>query len=300
MSVPKVKVSTLKSFSVAWLVPIVALLIAGGLYYKTKSEQGPVIRVLFRNGSGLIAGHTPLKYHGIEVGKVENLSISEDGGYAIAEVQLIKSAAQAASAGSKYWIVRSEIGLSRIKHLGALVSGPYIEVKPGNGEFQCTFLAEQEPDIVDLEAEKPGKDFVLKAKRVGSVQKGDSVYYKEMPVGYVKKIGLAKNSQSVIMQIHIESKFVPLVRTNSKFWNISGLDVGFGLTGLKIHSRPINSVLSGGIAFATPEKLGYLAKANRVFELYEKAHEDWANWSPYITLNEEITSLGEVELCEIR
>lgn len=194
---PKVKVSTKKKFSVVWVIPIVALFIAIGIFIRTKLEQGPLVNVLFRNGAGLVSGHTPVKYHGIEVGEVKSLRITKDQGYVVAQIQLLKTAAAAAKEGTQFWIVRSEIGLRSIKHLGALVSGPYIEVRPGNGKKTTTFLGGDRPDAIDLQVEAPGKDIVIRTPKLGSLKKGDKILYRGVPVGYVKDFDLAKDSRYV-------------------------------------------------------------------------------------------------------
>ncbi len=298
--IPKVKVTKKKMFSITWLVPIVALGIAVGLYFQSKAELGPVVRVLFKNGEGLVEHHTPLKYHGIEIGLVEKLSISEDLGFVIAEIQLNKSGEAAAREGAEYWIVRSEIGLSRIQHLGALVSGPYIEVRPGTGARLCTFQGQEKPDTMDIIAETPGKEIILKAPWASSINKGDKIFYRDVPVGYIRNIELSKDSRDVLVKAHIDFEYSNLIRTNSKFWMTGGLDVGFGLGGFKLKTNSIDKIVDGGIAFATPNNPGPIVNDNYSFALYKKPEAEWMTWRPLIWRVSNAKKDSNLELCSIK
>ncbi len=71
-----------------------------------------------------------------------------------------------------------------------------------------------------------------------------------------------------------------LVRQNSVFWNVSGVDINFGLTGANIKAGTIDSIVRGGIAFSTPEQsqLPPAAKNGQTFFLYPQAEESWVQW----------------------
>ena len=72
------------------------------------------------------------------------------------------------------------------------------------------------------------------------------------------------------------------MRSNTRFWNASGVTADLGLTGLHVHTESLSALLAGGIAFATPDKPGRPAAAGSVFELYDKPEKQWLRWSPRI------------------
>ena len=89
------------------------------------------------------------------------------------------------------------------------------------------------------------------------------------------------------IHLNIEPYYTPLVRTNSEFWNASGIHVNAGLlSGLELDSESLESVLAGGIAFATPdnEDMGDAAAQDASFELHDKYRNSWLNWQPKIPL----------------
>ena len=55
------KVSKNQSISIVWIVPLVALILAGWLVFKALTEKGPEITITFKNAQGLEAGTTRIK-----------------------------------------------------------------------------------------------------------------------------------------------------------------------------------------------------------------------------------------------
>ena len=53
-----------------WIVPIIALIIAGWLAYQHFAERGPEIRIIFPQNEGLVAGQSVVKSSNAPVGKV--------------------------------------------------------------------------------------------------------------------------------------------------------------------------------------------------------------------------------------
>ena len=72
---PKAQVDTKRSFSIIWVVPILALLIGGWLVLKAWSEQGPVITIEFETAEGLEVDKTKIKFKDVEVGLVTMIVI---------------------------------------------------------------------------------------------------------------------------------------------------------------------------------------------------------------------------------
>ncbi len=67
---------------------------------------------------------------------------------------------------------------------------------------------------------------------------------------------------------------------------ISGVDVKGGLlTGVQMKVESLRTLISGGVAFATPEKdMGDPARNGDQFPLYEEAKDEWEQWAPEIPI----------------
>jgi paraquat-inducible protein B len=73
------------------------------------------------------------------------------------------------------------------------------------------------------------------------------------------------------------------VRSNTVFYNASGVDLAVGLSGLALRAPSLESVLSGGVEFATPERPGTLVQNGTTFQLEAQPPKGAAEWSPDLT-----------------
>ena len=172
-------------------------------------------------------------------------------------------------------------------NLETLVTGQYLEVQPAPKDRgpQSHFVAlDQAPDATVPEA---GLRLVLSAARRGSLKEGVPVTYREVTVGKVTGYELGNTADRVLVHILIEPRYAPLVRSGSRFWNSSGFGVDFGLfKGATIRTESLETLVQGGIAFATPDddKMGNQARPQQTFPLFDKFEEEWLQWAPKIPL----------------
>lgn len=245
--------------------------------------RGQLLELRVERGDGLREG-TPLRYRGLDIGLVEEVRLSEDLGAVLLRVRVTAAEARVASAGSRFWVVRPELGLVRTANLDTLVSGPYLEVEPAPraGERQTRFtVLPRAPQAV---AEEPGLPLVLSASRRGSLKPGVAVTYREMAVGKVTRLELGPTADRVLVHVLIEPRYVSLVRGGSRFWNASGIGVDLGLLkGAQIRTESLEALLEGGIAFATPEQPGPV-HPGQTFALFDEPQDEWLRWAPKIPL----------------
>lgn len=246
-------------------------------------SRGQVLELSLPRGDGLQEG-TPLRYRGLQIGHVEQVELSGDLEQVLLRVRVEQAGERIARVGSRFWVVRPQLGLVRSEHLDTLISGPYLEVQPAArpGPVQTRFtVEEQAPNAVQREA---GLPLVLSTPRRGSLKAGVAVTYREMPVGKVTRVELGPRADRVLVHILIEPRYAPLVRGGSRFWNASGIGVEVGLLkGAQIRTESLEALLEGGIAFATPEEPRPV-QPGQTFALFEQPEEEWLQWAPHITL----------------
>jgi paraquat-inducible protein B len=286
-SAPKPKVSRSPALSLIWVVPVAALAIASWLIYREVRDRGPEITIEFADSSGIEANRTPLEHKGVTVGTVTRVELKEDFNRVRVHLRLTQAAAGLAREGTRFWIVHPEIGLSGVRGLETLVSGVRINVKPGSGAPTLNFTGlEHTPPAED---EQMGKAFLLQTDRLGALNPGAPVYYREVKVGSVETSRLADDSASVLVRIRVYTPYVDLVRTNTQFWNAGGVSLKFGLLGAQIKSTSLESLVVGGVSFATPDpekdKLGPIAPEGTLFKLSSDVEKEWLKWQPKIPIN---------------
>ncbi len=281
-------------------------LLAGGIAFETPEPQAPATRkvprfklhkdrdsairrgtsieIRLNRGDGLVAG-TPIRYKGLEVGEVDSVTLSDDLGHVVLRARITAAESRIARAGTKFWVVRPELGLMRTANLDTLVSGPYLEVAPGKpgAAAQAHFVGQER------EPQKAGEGFalVLSAARLGSIKPGNAVTYREVKVGEVTGYELGQTADRVLIRVLIEPRYAALVHTGSRFWETSGFGVDFSLfKGASVRTDSLESLIEGGVAFATPdgEQMGRRALPGQTFALFKESQEEWFGWAPKIEL----------------
>jgi len=261
-----------------WLFPLLALAITGYLFYNYYKEQGPKIYISFDDASSIQPDKTEVRFRGVAIGKVSDVTISGDQRDAIVEVRLRKDARDFAIDGTKFSLVRPKVNFQGVSGLDTLFEGTYIAVFPGKGgDPQDHFKAQSSAPVNVLDDTSA---FVIEADDAESVLSGDSVTFRGMKIGSVSKIGFAKGAQKVSLQINIDNKFAHLIRTNTVFWRKVGIQAKLGLFGSDIKVNSMESILNGGVQIATPTQAGPRAKAFQKFVLAPAAPKDFQKWKP--------------------
>ncbi|MFH1991687.1 MAG: MlaD family protein [Pseudomonadota bacterium] len=285
-NVPDAVVHTKKSFSIVWLVPIVAALIGGWLAYTAISEKGPTITIAFKSAEGLEAQKTKIKYKNVEIGQVESIGFNKDLSRVVVTAKLVKGAEKYLTTNTRFWIFRAHIGTTGVYGLGTLFSGAYIGVDPGKGGAPVLeFEGLDTPPVVTTDL--PGRHFLLNAETLSSLDIGSPVYFRQIKVGQVVAHNLAEDGKSVTINIFINSPYHKFVYKNTRFWNAGGLNVSVDATGVKVDTESFVTMMIGGIAFETPVNLetGIPAEDGDRFTLYrnhksiyEKTYQKKAYW----------------------
>ncbi len=277
-------VESKSGFSVIWVIPFVALLIGVWLAYKAISEQGPTVTIAFRSAEGLEGGKTRVKYKAVDVGKVESVAISEDLSDIIVTASLDKNIGSHLNTGTRFWVVRPRLGASGVSGLDTLVSGAYLEIDPGDGEPTTAFRGLEEPPVLKRDA--PGNIYVLETEELGSLQPGSAVYYRQIKVGEVLGHEFSQSADSVLVHVFVEAPYHTLVRTNSRFWNASGVDVSVDSSGVSVKTESLQALLSGGIAFDSPAGESEPSESGARFNLSANHsslhHQQYTEKIPYV------------------
>ena len=268
----------------AWIVPLVAAIVAGYVVAERWRQFGPQIKIRFPDGGGLRVGVTPLKFRGVRVGEVTGVDLTEDLKQVVVKVRLERSAASIAREGATFWIVRPEVGLNNITGLGTVLTGPEIQALPGEGKTADAFVGLESAPV---SFEKEGLQVVLRTRRPKSLRQHSPVFYRGVEVGIVQEIGLAPGATAADVHVLIRKRYAPLVQPGSMFWSVGGVRMKAGLfSGIKVDLDSLQSLAQGGVEFATPTTKGAPVKPGTVFSLHDGPSPQWLAWSPNISLPE--------------
>jgi paraquat-inducible protein B len=271
-------------FPIVWLVPILAAGLAVYYFYGRAQERGEKIIVLFDDASGLKPGQTPVDYRGAQVGEVSKLYLSDDRSQVKVEIRIQNPVKDIAREGAQFWIERPEFSAGNISGLSTVFSGPFIQVIPGSGAPATQFVGLTKAPVT---TEQNGLHLILHTAQSPSLAPDSPVYYRGIRVGVVDYVRLAADATQVDVSVVIHARYAPLVHLYSKFWSVSGADLKGGIfTGISLKVESIRALISGGVAFATPDQNpGPPADQGQEFDLAAQPNKEWLTWSPKISIS---------------
>jgi paraquat-inducible protein B len=270
-----------RRLSLIWAIPIVSALIGGWLAWRTLWERGPLIAITFESASGLTAGQSHVRHKDVDMGLVEKIALSKDMQRVVVTVRMNREARPLLTDKAQFWIVKPRFFAGALTGLETLVSGSYIELQPSaaGGKPTTSFTGVETPPV--LTSDVPGHTFLLTAPRLGNIQLGSPVSFRDLDAGEVLGWDLGNMAETVTVHAFVRAPYDQYVHDNSRFWNDSGAKVSLGPNGLQLQVDSFRAVLLGGIAFDTPNQgRGFPESAeNHVFSLYDD--EEAANSAAY-------------------
>ncbi|HYZ20554.1 MAG TPA: MlaD family protein [Rhodopila sp.] len=272
---PEADIKAPNRFALIWLVPLAAAAIAIYLGYETLASRGPMITITFANGQGLTAGQTHVQHNAIGIGTVESVTLSPDFRQVIAKIRMAKDATPMLTSHARFWVVRPRLSLTDISALQTLVSGSFIAIDPGppGGTPQREFRGlDQPPGVI---SDQPGRTFTLRTPALGWLEPGAPVFYRDITVGRLLDFEEQGMGKPILLHVFVRAPYDEYVRTETHFWNVSGLTASFGPDGVHVAVESAEALVAGGINFANFEDAANAPPAgpDTVFQLYANFNE---------------------------
>ncbi|MWJ26609.1 intermembrane transport protein PqiB [Halomonas sp. ZH2S] len=274
-SLHRAKLSPQTRLSPIWIVPLVALIIGLWLVYDNYTSRGTLITLTMDSAEGIEAGSTLIRSRNVEVGRVQEVRLSDDLSHAVITARISPSAEAMLREDSRFWVVKPRIGREGISGLGTVLSGAYIQLEPGTSdEPQREFEVSESAPVAPAGAS--GMRFNLISQVGNSLRVGDPVSYQGFTVGRVEEVNFNAGSRMMNHQIFIEEPYTTLVTESTRFWSASGVDIRLDADGFRVSVESLEALLGGGVTFGVPEDLpmGEMVEPDTTFSLY--ADEDSA------------------------
>ncbi|NQZ87901.1 MAG: intermembrane transport protein PqiB [Saccharospirillaceae bacterium] len=288
------KIEQIKSISMIWFVPFIALLIGAWMVYYQWSNEGPLITIAFDSAEGMEIGKTKIKTFNVDIGEVKNIVLNENADGVIVTVRMAKNAEKLLNKNSDFWLVSPQISHTGISGLSTLISGVYIEFSPASiyeeetDELALEFIALKDPPVTPPGT--PGLHLTLNSNDQFAYSKGDPIIYKGLTVGQFEHIYFNFEERIVYYNAFIKAPYHQLVTTNTKFWDVSGMRMDLTADGLSIQTGNIETMLTNGVTFDVPKGMenGEEITERTDFDIYAnyKAADDerYKNSIEYVVL----------------
>ncbi|MCK5810817.1 MAG: MCE family protein [Cocleimonas sp.] len=265
---PTAQIQTTSGFSLIWIIPLTAMLIGGWLVYKYYSERGTMITITFDKASGIEAKKTAIRYKDIQVGRVQKLRLTSDLKKVVVIAEIFPEMAQNLGGNTRFWVERPRLTLQGISGLETLLSGVHIGIDPGKKSPAREYY-DGLPAAPLVTTDEKGSLLVLNSHHLGSLDIGSPIYYHKIRVGEVTDYKLNMDTTNVDVSVYIHAPYDKKIKSNTRFWNASGMDINLSTSGVSVRMESLVSLLVGGIAFETPQnKVGYEITDKTKFKLY--------------------------------
>ncbi len=177
-----------------WAVPIAAVGICAWLLLREVSSTGIGITVRFDNTAGIKAKDTKVLYRGFEIGQVTDVTLARDFSHVIVKINLDESVKSDLNTGTRFYVKGAQPSFADLSSLKSVISGPSIEMVPGQGAPTREFagidgspppaLAVSLPYLVTFDGD------------VGAIKSGSPVSLRGFTVGEVKSTRLVTDAKA--------------------------------------------------------------------------------------------------------
>jgi len=269
-SATKAQVKAARPISMIWLIPIVAVCIGGWMVYQNWKNQGPLITIEFKTASGIEVGTTKIKSLNVDIGQVTKLDIKPDLDGVIVTARLSSPNYEALLRdNTTFWVVSPQVTRAGISGLHTLLSGPYIALFPGSGELEKYQFEGLEAAPL-TPAGTPGLSVTLSSEHDFSFTAGDPIIYKGFNVGQIEDIYFNSEQNIMYYNAFIEAPYHTLIRSNTRFWKMSGVELELSADGLKVQAGTLETIMRGGVTFGLPkdEVLGEMIEGRGYFDIH--------------------------------
>ena len=275
---PDAKIKPIKTVSTIWFIPVIAVLIGCWMIYYQWSNEGSTITINFPTAEGMEAGKTKIKSRNVDIGEVSKIELNKTGNGVVVKAKIKKSAEEFLVTDSMFWVVSPQISHAGISGLSTLISGVYIEISPGKSNIERhLFDALDSPPLTP--AGTPGLHITLNSNDQFAYKKGDPIIYKGLTVGQFEDIYFNFEERVVYYNAFIKSPYHQLITSNTKFWDVSGLQLDLNADGISVKTGNFETMLTNGVTFGIPkgmpigEKIGERSYYD-IYASYEEADDE--------------------------
>ncbi|MGA3001120.1 MAG: MlaD family protein [Acetobacteraceae bacterium] len=270
-----------RRISLIWAIPLVTAFVAAWLAWDTLAKRGPEITIRFDSAAGLQANQSHIRMRDVDLGVVAKLTLSPHHNHVIVTARMTREAMPLLTDKAQFWVVKPRFFAGSLTGLETLFSGAYIQLEPSGegGEPMTNFIGLEDPPV--LHSSVPGHTFRLTAPRIGSLNPGSPIFFRDLEVGEVLGWDVGQMAKDITIHAFVRAPYDRYVHDRSVFWDASGASVELGGNGLQLKLESLRALVLGGIAFETPDNAldSPVADENHPFVLY--ADRDAADTASY-------------------
>lgn len=233
---------------------------------------------------------SPVFYKKIQVGEVISIDLDATGNKVTTALFIYEPYLRLLNRHSVFWQqsgVEAQANLSGVQ----VRTGPLSEMFHGSISFATPNLDSGEGQPLEnnrrfrlygsyAEAvqavpalQEPGLHIRLHTADPGSLSVGSPLLHKNLEIGKILGFTLSPDRHEILIDCFINQKFADLVRSSSRFYTLSGVEISGGLDGLTMKTGSLQSLVTGGIGILPSTADGAVPRKAGDFPLYKDLQE---------------------------
>ncbi len=199
-----------------WWLTLACVIVAVTLVVLSTDTGGLGVTVRFDEGHGIKPGDD-LRHKDIAIGRVTAVDLTPALDGVIVRLIVDEDAVSVAREGSRFWIERPRVSLSRVSGLETVVGPKYVEVAPGPADAApaTSFQGLESPPAVDG---RSSTTITVHFNEGNGLAPGDVLKFRGIDVGEVTAVRLAEDLSEVEVAVRLVEGAERLARAGSQFW----------------------------------------------------------------------------------
>ncbi|MGB5867906.1 MAG: MlaD family protein, partial [Arcobacteraceae bacterium] len=250
----------------AWIAPIVAILISVSMVYDHFNKIGNGIQITFKNIDGLDLRQSHIQFNGLEIGDLETIQIDKNNiNRFIVTATIYSDYNYLIKEGSIFYKVSPKVSLTEVSGLSNVLKGNYIELIPASTNLNKLKNLKNQTNFVgyDTKPKPKGVEFTINSNS-GDFDITSSIVYKGLQIGEV--LDKSIDEFTINYQVLIYDKYKYLISSQTKFYKINPLELKASLENLDIKIPSLKNMFSSAIGFVTPAMDEKIKSSYRLYD----------------------------------
>jgi len=252
----------------AWIAPIVAIMISVAMVYDHFAKIGNSIDITLKNIDGLDLRQSHIQYNGLKIGDLNSIQIDQnDISQFIVTATIYTNYDYLIKEGTVFYKVSPEISLNEIRNLSNVLQGNYIEIIPPSKDIEKlkTLQNKVSFEAFDKKPKQTGITFVLTSDS-GDFDITSAILYKGLQIGEIINKTLEKTD--VNYEVLIYEKYRYLISSNTHFYKINPLEFEASLEEINLKIPSLKQMVSSGIGFINKSQTNNVEETNSIKDRY--------------------------------
>lgn len=238
---------------IAWIIPLVTLIITGIMLYDHYAKIGMKITVTLDNVDSLHGKRARIVYSGITVGYVSSIRLDDQNiRKFLVEAEIETEYTYLFKKGTRIWKVDPKVSLQGASNLDTVLTGSYLRILPpfdhkeklSSLPFEVRYTALENPPVEGVK--------ITLFSQTGDLSIGAPLLFKSIKIGEIISKDLTK--EGILYTLNVEKKYRSYISSVSRFYLHTPLKIDASLKGLSLSLAPLNTLLNGGIEVITPKQ----------------------------------------------